>query len=43
MLNETKDPHVFFFTLLVMLGNYEPPYMNDVSHGQYFLLLKQVH
>ena len=22
--NETQGPHVFFFTLLVMLGNYEP-------------------
>ena len=22
--NETQGPHFFFFTLLVMLGNYEP-------------------
>ena len=22
--NETQTPHNFFFTLLVMLGNYEP-------------------
>ena len=22
--NETQTPHIFFFTLLVMLGNYEP-------------------
>ena len=24
ILNETQAPHIFFFTLLVMLGNYEP-------------------
>ena len=22
--NETQGPHVFFFTILVMFGNYEP-------------------
>ena len=39
MLNEIQDPHVLFFTLLVMLGNYEPLYTvningNNENHGQ---------
>ena len=39
-LNETQGPHIFCFTLLLMLGNYEHTCIvtkksgNNVYHGQ---------
>ena len=39
---EIQGPHIFFFTLLAMLGNYEPTCIvtictngNNVNHGFY--------
>ena len=37
--NETQASHIFFFTLLVMLGNYEPTCIgNNVNHCEIFIV-----
>ena len=42
-LNKIQGPHLFFFILLVMLGNYEATcivtikMVYNVNHGQWFL------